>query len=231
MNIDPNLITMLSSGGDRMGLLFFVLDLINQIKQQEAAAQYNSPIGSFYSSGGTDYTPVTEATKVKSNTEITYPSMPRGGGEIPIEATARATTPVGETKYQYMDFPKGQRSVDPDSDAMRTAYGLTLQKGALRSLIDVARQSDVLPGLGELTELGPIGSYRDPGVSDALHLDWIRGLRSAPAAAGGDSYHNAGLAVDIGAWRAFPQLYKLLNEQGWNQLSNEDWHWTYGAYG
>jgi hypothetical protein len=136
-----------------------------------------------------------------------------------------ATTP-GETVnglYDYwvtdLPFP----GLDPDDPRLVTRRGTTLQEGPLQSLLDIARQSDILPGTREVSKI--LQGYRSPAQQQVA-------ARTNPNAADfGHSYHPLGLAIDAAWWTAQPELMRALNAAGWNQLPSESWHWSYGVSG
>lgn len=62
--------------------------------------------------------------------------------------------------------------------------------------------------------------YRSPAESDRLYADYIAGRRKAPAAPGGRSMHNFGLASDGNRWRGkHPELFGLRFP-----MDYEPWH-------
>ncbi len=136
-----------------------------------------------------------------------------------------ATGPRGGGSTSY-SFANTSGALDPNSQLLRTVKGVTLQKGALRSLIDIARRSDVLPGTQELRNISD--SYRSYAEQAAAYAS-KPGLAAPP----GQSYHGKGLAIDASWWSSNPQLAKMLAAAGWNRFSpsTEPWHWSYGVTG
>lgn len=121
----------------------------------------------------------------------------------------------GDTQYPYETYPKPYFK-DPE---MVTARGIQLQKGPMRSLRDIARESDILPGTQEIGKI--LTGYRDPYIVTPM---------STPA---GMSWHHQGLAIDAGWWNKYPELVQALQQAGWNRFDpeTEPWHWSYGVTG
>ena len=128
-------------------------------------------------------------------------------------------------------------SVDPNSGALLpgdpslvTRRGVTLQGGAMRSLLDIARESSILPGAQELGQIGQ--GYRTPEQQEEAYQNYLNGTGNL-AAPPGQSWHQKGLAIDAGWWSSYPELAQALEESGWNRFnpSLEPWHWSYGGTG
>ncbi len=119
-------------------------------------------------------------------------------------------------------------AAEPTGD-LTTFRGLTLDPAALQSLIDIARESDVLPGLRELNQIG--STYRSYQQQADLYAN--RAGRSVPVAPPGQSLHQQGLAIDAGWWSAHPELRRLLQQYGWywGQAFGDYPHWSYGTLG
>lgn len=166
-----------------------------------------------YSGGGTS-TPVSSDPGVSSgggNADSTF-SLEGGGQPVP--------TADGTTQYPYRTWSMPYYGKPGN---LVTRRGITLQRGPMHSLMDIARASDLAPG--------------------AREIDWIlQGFRSQDAqryaaqhnpnaADYGHSYHPMGLAIDAGEWTSRPELYRALLAAGWNQLPTESWHYSYGVSG
>jgi len=114
----------------------------------------------------------------------------------------------------------------PASPLLETRRGVTLQDAAMQSLLDIARQSGLMPGTRELSQISD--SYRSPQQQASAYAN-KPGLAAPP----GSSYHQQGLAIDAGWWSEHPGLASALSEAGWNRFSpsGEPWHWSYGVTG
>ena len=137
-------------------------------------------------------------------------------------AVGQLNMPNGDTEYAYRDYPKPYNTGIPAN--LVTRQGITLQRGPMRSLVDIARQSQWMPGIQEIGQIG--GGYRTHDIQQSM--------QSNPYAADpGMSYHEQGLAIDAGEWSARQRLNRLLYEAGWNQFdrSYEPWHYSYGVTG
>jgi hypothetical protein len=90
----------------------------------------------------------------------------------------------------------------------------------MRSLMEIARASNVLPGAREIGQI--TGGYR--------HEQPAGNPMAAPE---NMSYHEQGLAVDASWWTQHPELARALAQAGWNRFSpsTEPWHWSYGVTG
>ncbi len=95
----------------------------------------------------------------------------------------------------------------------------------MRSLVDIARESDILPGIRELNQIGQ--GYRSP------EQQRVAAATNPNAAPFGQSYHPEGLAIDAGWWYDHPELARALELAGWNRFSpsTEPWHGSYGVVG
>lgn len=161
-------------------------------------------------------------------TKTVQPSVPRGGGEIPAAATQRTITkqvptsvPAGDPAYSYTQYA---RPFTGDVSNLVTRQGLTLQRGPMRSLLDIARASNIMPGAQEVGMIG--GGFRPHSVQ--------LGMQSNPYAADPYmSYHEQGIAIDAGEWSRRLALHRALLAAGWNQFnrSYEPWHYSYGVTG
>jgi len=125
----------------------------------------------------------------------------------------------GATPYAYTTWDKPYWGTPP---GMVSRQGITLQPGAMQSLVDIARQSKLMPGIKEIGMIG--GGYRPPSAQHGG-----AGIFADP----GMSYHGQGLAIDALAWTQNPTLARLLAQYGWNQFSpsGDAPHWSYGVTG
>lgn len=202
-----DLLLQAPSASDRF---FALLPLIQQATQ---------PTTSSYTSGySSDQSDVTGRTvPVEGGVRHVPVSVPRGGGEIPAPGPRPEVSMTGETTYPYTVYDKPYGGVPPN---LVTRQGLTLQRGPMRSLIDIARSVNILPGIQEIGKIG--GGYRQTQPV------------GNPFATGEDmSYHEQGLAIDAGWWSERAKLNRLLAGMGWNQFdrSYEPWHYSYGVTG
>lgn len=131
----------------------------------------------------------------------------------------------------------GSYNIDPETGALLpgdpsliTRKGVTLQGGALRSLLDIARESSILPGAQELKQIGQ--GYRSPAEQEAAYNAYLNGTGNL-AAKPGTSWHQKGLAIDAGWWSERPELVNALEAAGWSRFDPnlEPWHWSYGGTG
>jgi len=139
----------------------------------------------------------------------------QGGGVRGTGATTEpstGSTTEGGTAYPYTEYDKPYYG---PPEGMMTRSGFSLQPGAMQSLIDIARQSDLMRGARELSMIG--GGWR----------------ATNPTLATGQSYHQQGLAFDSSWWSSKPELRRLLEQYGWNwgQGFGDYPHWSYGVYG
>ena len=126
------------------------------------------------------------------------------------------TNMTGETAYPYRVYDKPYSGTPSN---LVTRQGLTLQRGPMRSLVDIARAVNILPGIQEIGKIG--GGYRE-----------FQG--TGPTFAPEDmSYHEQGLAIDAGWWSEIEKLNRMLGGAGWNQFDRswEPWHYSYGVTG
>ena len=145
----------------------------------------------------------------------------------PTKGFTAAPTADGSTQYAYKTWPKPYTGVPPN---MVTRFGVTLQRGPMHSLMDIARASGIMPGAREVGLIGQ--GYRSYDAQAALYADRQRN-GGAPAAPPGSSYHGQGLAIDAGEWARRNALRNALISAGWNQFdaSLEPWHFSYGVTG
>ncbi len=125
-------------------------------------------------------------------------------------------------------YPYTQGTTLPsNSDLLVSRQGVTLQRGPMRSLVDIARRSDILPGIQEIGKINQ--GYRDYAGQVAAYRSSAPGMAAVP----GTSLHGRGLAVDASWWTQHPELARAMADAGWNQFSpsTEPWHWSYGVTG
>ncbi len=135
-----------------------------------------------------------------------------------MNPTSRGTGSGGVTGIATGD------ALMPGDPALVSRRGVTLQNPAMQSLLDIARQSKLMPGTRELRYIDE--SYRTPGQQAAAYA-----AKPGVAAPPGSSYHQQGLAVDASWWS--DHLANLLQQAGWNRFdpSGEPWHWSYQVTG
>lgn len=220
-----------ASGTDRLSAL---LPLIMQQKAEEASAA-----ASYYQSPEADTTGTVvpgvdpgSVVHVPGSTETTtLPTSPgaaqlgaREGLTLPkVRQTRAVDAPPGETQYAYTVYDKPFTGT-PD---LVTRFGISLQPGPMASLLDIARESDIMRGAREISMIG--GGYRP--ASAQVGLDASNG--ALPAADPGYSFHQQGLAIDADWWRQREALRRALIEAGWNWGIGFDdpVHFSYGVYG
>lgn len=100
--------------------------------------------------------------------------------------------------------------VDPDGYDPMTRHGITLDEEAMKSLIQARRQGyNPFPFIG--------GAYRSIADSNALYNSrYTNGVKHPgvlPAAPGGQSMHNFGLAFDAGSLPN--RVASFLEQNGW----------------
>ncbi len=136
------------------------------------------------------------------------PPMGSGGPGTPVSG--------GQTEYRYRVFDKPYAGTPGN---LVTRQGVTLQRGPMRSLIDIARASNLMPGIKEISTIGS-GGFRQTQPAGNPY-----------AAPENMSYHEQGLAADMSWWT--DHLARQLAAAGWNQFSpsGEPWHWSYGVTG
>jgi len=144
-------------------------------------------------------------------------------------AASRNSGPTAATGYTGVDssFLSGGENpwgIDPNGMNLVSSHGVTLDEDAMATLLAARRA-----GYNPFPYIG--GGYRDPAVSDAMHAQWVAGNRDLPAAAGGHSMHNFGLAFDAGS---LPQrIAEYLFGLGW--YNGASWgdppHYSYGRNG
>jgi len=149
-----------------------------------------------------------------------------GGGNPALSSSGSGSLGnlvTGDTQYPYRTFPQPYSGVPSN---LVTRQGTTLQPGAMRSLVDIARASNVLPGIREIAQIDQ--GYR-------TYEDQVAGYAQAPGrfAPPGRSYHGQGLAMDAAFWSEHPELARGLAQAGWSRFSpsGEPWHWSYGVTG
>jgi hypothetical protein len=151
------------------------------------------------------------------------PGMPGSPGVGQEGISGSTVAPNGDTEFPYQTFPRPYGDPTGPSN-MVTRQGVTLQRGPMRSLVEIARNSNLLPGIQEIGEIGQ--GYRPLSSQQAM--------QSNPYAADpGMSYHQQGLAIDAGWWSDRAKLNRALGLAGWNQFdrSYEPWHYSYGVTG
>jgi len=142
-------------------------------------------------------------------------------GGTTSSGVAGTTVTGGPTQYPYTAYDRPYTGI-PE---MIRRWGISLQPGAMRSLIEIARASGVLPGAREINKI--LQGYRS-------HEQQAYADRTNPNATSQyNSYHEQGLAIDAGWWSAHPELAAALAAAGWNQFSpsGEPWHYSYGVTG
>ncbi len=157
-----------------------------------------------------------------SSTGFSSPGTAPVGGAPAPSGPPTMHLPEGQTEYAYETYPKPYTGVPKD---LVTRHGLTLQRGPMRSLVDLFRGPEsVLPGLRELNQAGQ--GYRS-------YEQQVAAQGNPYAADPGESYHQQGLAVDFGWINQYPDLVQALYEAGWNQFNRgyEPWHFSYGVVG
>jgi len=138
-----------------------------------------------------------------------------GGTQDTVSGAGTLVT-GGDTAYPYQTWDKPYSGTPPN---LVTRRGITLQRGPMRSLLQIARESDYMPGTRELGLIG--GGFRQTQPD-------------SPYAAPEDmSWHEQALAIDAGAWSKIAELNRALLAAGWNQFdrSYEPWHYSYGVTG
>lgn len=155
--------------------------------------------------------------------------QPSGGGTLgglsygaPGGSQGSVVGPGGPTEYQYTEYDRPYTGVPGN---LVTRQGVTLQRGPMRSLVDIARESNILPGIQEIGQIGQ--GYRPVSAQAAGYAQDPN--RFAPP---GQSYHGQGLAIDAGWWSERARLANALRQAGWNlPMDYEPWHWSYGVSG
>lgn len=155
-------------------------------------------------------------------------SQPAGGAapaSVDPNASGGSGTvvgPDGDTAFPYTSYDMPYSGVPGN---LVTRWGVTLQPGPMRSLLRIARGSDLMPGARELRMI--TDSYRSYAAQAAAAA-----AKPGIAAPAGHSYHGQGLAIDAGWWTDHG-LGSLLRAAGWNQFDagREPWHYSYGAVG
>jgi hypothetical protein len=139
------------------------------------------------------------------------------GVTTPSEIGTGTTVTGGPTDYNYKTY---ERPFSGTPSNLVTRQGVTLQRGPMRSLVDIARESNILPGIQEIGRI--TGGYRENQPSGNPY-----------AAPENMSFHEQGLAIDAGWWSERQALNRMLAEAGWNQFdrSYEPWHYSYGVTG
>jgi hypothetical protein len=154
--------------------------------------------------------------------QMTNPGGSGAPGSVdPASSGSGTAIPSGPTKYGYTEYDRPYSGVPAN---MLTRFGVTLQPGPMRSLLEIARASGLLPGAQEVGQIGQ--GYRS-------YSDQVAGYASDPGrfAPPGQSYHGQGLAIDAAWWTEHAKLARELGLAGWNQLPSESWHYSYGASG
>lgn len=137
-----------------------------------------------------------------------------GGGSV--------VGPNGDTAFPYQTYDQPYSGTPGN---LMTRWGVTLQAGPMRSLLRIARGSDLMPGARELRMI--TDSFRNYAAQAAAYQN-KPGLAAPP----GQSYHGQGLAIDAGWWTDHG-LGSLLTAADWNQFDSgkEPWHYSYGVTG
>lgn len=152
---------------------------------------------------------------------------PLGGVDPSTSGNDSGTYVTGDTAFPYTEYDRPYSGVPGD---MITRWGITLQPGPMRSLLQIARGSDLLPGAREINKI--LQGYRSYAAQAAAGgTPQNPGGYNPNATTAGNSYHGQGLAIDAGWWTAHPDLARALAAAGWNQLPSESWHWSYGVSG
>lgn len=128
----------------------------------------------------------------------------QGAGPGPGKGVPTNTT-VGKMNEQQDPW-----GVDPDGMDLVTRHGVTLDQEAMQSLIAARRQGyNPFPFIG--------GGYRSIADSNALYASrYTNGVKHPgvlPAAPGGHSMHNFGLAFDAGSLPS--RIAQYLYQNGW----------------
>jgi len=155
-----------------------------------------------------------------SLTGATSGGLPGGSTGLGITTPSEVGSEVvqsGPTEFPYTVHDRPYAGVPSN---LVTRQGVTLQRGPMRSLVEIARQSKILPGIQEIGQI--TGGYRHDQPSG-----------NSFAAPENMSYHEQGLAIDAGWWSERAKLNRMLAEAGWNQFdrSYEPWHYSYGVTG
>jgi len=105
--------------------------------------------------------------------------------------------------------------------------GVALQEAALKSFLlaqrDLSRKGD--------KKIVVNSSYRSWAKQAALYAAYKAGLSKFPAAPPGRSYHNIGLALDVGNWYD-SAIKQALIKHGWNWFgSGDNVHFSYKVHG
>jgi hypothetical protein len=155
------------------------------------------------------------ADKIRGLQDLVSASAPPTVGGTGVSNRGQSVLPGGSTDYRYQVFDKPFAGTPSN---LVTRQGVTLQRGPMRSLVDIARQSDLMPGIQEIGQI--TGGFRQTQPTGNPY-----------AAPENMSYHEQGLAIDAGWWSE--RLAEALAAAGWNQFSpsGEPWHWSYGVTG
>ena len=147
----------------------------------------------------------------------------------PVGSGGSGTTvvPNGDTKFPYQEYARPYSGVPDD---MVTKKGITLQRGAMKSLWQMALESKLMKGVQEIGQINQgYRSYADQAAAGGTPEN--PGGNNPNATTAGNSYHGQGLAIDAAWWTDHPELAQALGLGGWNQLPSESWHWSYGVSG
>ena len=106
--------------------------------------------------------------------------------------------------------------------------GVVLQEAALKAFLMAQRD---LARKGSNKRILVNSSYRSWTQQAALYARYKSGISKLPAAPPGHSYHNIGLALDIGNW-GDKDVRAALTRHGWNWLGTKDVvHYSYKVHG
>lgn len=137
------------------------------------------------------------------------------GGPRPTSLMDVASAPPGRGIFGNSEV----NVLMQDDPRLRSGLGVTLAQPAMHSLRSIARELG-LQGV----DFG--GGYRNPQEQANLYAS-----KPGVAAPPGSSYHQEGLAIDLAAALQNARVENALRQAGWNQLSTEPWHWSYGVSG
>lgn len=171
-----------------------------------------------------------EERKAKMTSMLAMLSQPPDPMTQDLGATGYSSTDLGNYDYQNYQTTGSSNYIPWGDPRLVTRHGITLQKGAMQSLLDIARASDLMRGAREIGQIGQ--GWRSWEAQQAAYNAYLNGTGNQ-AAPPGQSYHGAGLAIDAGWWSDQEELARALAAAGWNRFSpsGEPWHWSYGVTG